>query len=89
MLYGREDLTGHIQHNSKISVYYKLGHQLEPELWQLVYSTADRQGIDNCWDKNYDTLFLVFPLVHHCLLYTQEGLVTEHLQYAGIYLVHV
>ena len=37
----------------------------------------------------YDTLFLVFPLVHHCLLYTQERLVTEHLQYAGIYLVHV
>ena len=37
----------------------------------------------------YDTLFLVFPLVYHCLLYTQEGLVTEHLQYAGIYLVHV
>ena len=36
MLYGREDLTGHIQQNSKISVYYKLGHQLEPELWQLV-----------------------------------------------------
>ena len=35
------------------------------------------------------TLFLVFPLVHHCLLYTQEGLVIEHLQYVGIYLVHV